>query len=220
MSRSTLNLSSEVYQYLLDVSLREPDILRRLREETATHPAGKMQIAPEQGQFMALLARLMGARRVIELGVFTGYSALAVALALPDGGCLVACDINSEYTSIAERFWQEAHVTDKIDLRIAPAADTLARMLDDGEEGTYDMAFIDADKALYDVYYELTLRLIRHGGLIILDNVFRGGAAAGPPSDNPDTAAIQRLNAKLLRDTRVHLSMIPVGDGLTLALKI
>ena len=220
MSRTTIDLTPELYQYILDVSLREPPVMRRLREETALHPEGKMQIAPDQGQFMALLARLAGAKKALEVGVFTGYSSLAVALAMPHDGLIVACDVNAAFTNVAQRYWNEAGVAHKIDLRLAPATESLAPLVADGQEGTFDLAFIDADKEAYDTYYEYTLRLLRPGGLVLIDNVLRKGAVAGPPSANSATAAIQRLNAKLHRDTRIHLSLVPIGDGLTLAWKV
>ena len=219
MSRQTLPLTDQLYDYLLGASLREPDVLRRLREETAAHPKSQMQIAPEQGQFMALLARLMGARRALEVGVFTGYSSLAVARALPEDGHLVACDVSEEYTAVARRYWQEAGVDQKIDLRIAPAAETLDALLEDGQAGTFDFAFIDADKTGYDGYYERTLRLLRSGGLVVLDNMLQGGAVADPADDSASVQAIRALNAKLHEDARIHLSLLPVADGLTLALK-
>lgn len=220
MSRTTISLSPVLYQYMLDVSLREPDVLRRLREETASHPKSKMQIAPDQGQFMALLTRLMGAKRIIEVGVFTGYSSLAIALALPDDGHMVACDVSEEYTATARRYWQEACVADLIDLRIAPAVETLEHLLQRGQADTYDMIFVDADKESYDLYYELSLRLLRPGGLILLDNVLRDGAVADPSSNSAATRSVQHLNAKLHKDARVHITMVPIGDGLTLALKV
>ncbi|HET6567669.1 MAG TPA: class I SAM-dependent methyltransferase [Rhodothermales bacterium] len=199
--------------------MREPDVLRRLREETARHPESQMQIAPEQGQFMALLVRLLRARKTLEVGVFTGYSSTAVALALPPEGEIVACDVSEAYTSIARRYWQEAGVAKKIDLRIGPAVETLQHLLEEGEAETFDFAFIDADKEQYDAYYECALKLLRPGGLIVIDNVFRGGQVVDPAAASPGTRAIQALNRKLLRDERVDLSMLPVADGLTLALK-
>ena len=220
MSRTTIKLTADLYQYMLDVSLREPPVLRRLREETARHPRSSMQIGPDQGQFMALLARIAGVRRAIEVGVFTGYSALAVARAIPPDGILVACDTNATYTAVARRYWQEAGLAHLIDLRIAPAAQTLASLLAEGQEGTFDMAFIDADKESQDAYYEYILRLLRPGGLVLIDNVLHNGAVIGPLSDNSETAAIQKLNAKLHRDPRIHLSLVPIGDGLTIGLKI
>lgn len=221
MSARSIGLSDALHQYLLDVSLREPAVMRRLRAETAEHPKSNMQIAPEQGAFMQLLVRMLGARRTLEIGTFTGYSALAVALALPGDGQVVACDISEDYTRMARRYWTEAGVADKIDLRIAPALDTLDDLLGGGQAGTFDFAFIDADKTQYDAYYERSLQLLRPGGLAVLDNVLRDGRAADPDPDPDDesTRAIQRLNKKLHTDQRVHLSMIPVADGLTLALK-
>jgi caffeoyl-CoA O-methyltransferase len=219
MSNRSIGLSDALHQYLLDTSLREPDVLRRLRKETAQHPESSMQIAPEQGQFMQLLVRLMGANRTLEIGTFTGYSALAVALALPDDGQLVACDVSEDYTRTARRYWKEAGIEHKIDLRIAPAIDTLDGLLDDGHTGTFDFAFIDADKTGYDAYYERSLQLVRPGGLIVLDNMLRGGRVADPDPDDTSTQAIHRLNEKLHGDDRIYLSLIPVADGLTLALK-
>ena len=219
MSRQTIQLTDDLYRYLLEASLREPDVLRRLREETARHPMAQMQIAPEQGQFMALLVRLMGARRALEVGVFTGYSSLAVARALPEDGRLVACDVSEEYTAVARRYWREAGVAHKIDLRLAPAAETLDALLADGHAGTFDFAFIDADKTGYAGYYERTLRLLRPGGLVVLDNMLQSGAVADPAADSESVQAIRALNEKLHADARVDLSLLPVADGLTLALK-
>jgi caffeoyl-CoA O-methyltransferase len=219
MSTRSIGLSEALHQYMLDVSLRESEVMRRLRDETAEHPKSEMQIAPEQGQFMQLLVRMLDARTTLEIGTFTGYSALAVAEALPEDGRVVACDISEEYTRIARRYWKEAGVDDTIDLRIAPALDTLDALLDDGQAGTFDFAFIDADKQQYDAYYERSLQLLRSGGLVVLDNVFRDGRVADPDIDNESVRAIQRLNEKLHTDERIHLSMIPVADGLTLALK-
>lgn len=218
MSNRTINLTDHLYDYLLGASLREGPILADLRRETATLPDSEMQIAPEQGQFMALLAELIGARRALEIGVFTGYSSLAVTLAMPPDSRLVACDISEEYTRIARRYWQRAGVADRIDLRLAPAIDTLDRMLGAGEGG-YDFAFIDADKKNYDAYYERVLRLLRPGGLLTIDNVLWSGAVADPARIDADTAAIRALNAKLRDDARVSISMVPIGDGLTLARK-
>jgi predicted O-methyltransferase YrrM len=178
-----------------------------------------MQIAPEQGQFMALLVQLLGATKTLEIGVFTGYSSLAVALALPPQGKIVACDINEDYTAMARSYWQRAGVADKIDLRIAPALETLDRLLESGEAGTFDFAFIDADKQNYDNYYERALQLLRVGGLIAIDNVLWGGKVADPTVDDANTEAIRALNAKLVQDERVSLSVVPIADGLTLALK-
>lgn len=219
MSNRTLELTDKLYDYLLSASLREPDVLRRLREETAGQEMARMQIAPEQGQFMALLLRLMGARRTLEIGVFTGYSALCAALALPEDGRIVACDISEEWTAIAQRYWREAGVGDKIELRLAPAAETLAKLMDSGQRETFDFTFIDADKENYDTYFEYALRLVRPGGLIAIDNVLWGGSVVDDDDQEPSTRAIRELNAKLHRDDRIELSLVPIADGLTLALK-
>ena len=218
MSRRTLNLDDILYQYVLDHSVREHPAQAALREATRTHPYAVMQISPEQGQFMALLIKLLGARRTIEVGVFTGYSALSVALALPGDGRLLACDISDEYTRIGKPFWEQAHVAHKIDLQLAPALATLDARIKAGETGQYDFAFIDADKSSYDAYYERCLRLLRTGGLIAIDNTLWSGKVASP-SEDADTAALQALNIKLHGDDRVDLSLLPVGDGLTLARK-
>jgi len=219
MSNRSIGLSDTLHRYLLDVSLREPDVMRRLRDETAQHPESDMQIAPEQGQFMQLLVRMLQARKTLEVGTFTGYSALAVALALPDDGQLVACDVSEDYTRIGQRYWAEAKVDHKIDLRIAPAVETLDALLDDGHAGTFDFAFIDADKTQYGAYYDRSIDLVRSGGLILLDNVLRHGRVVDPDPDDASTHAIVQLNERIYGDERVHLSMIPVADGLTLALK-
>ncbi len=219
MSRRTLPRDERLYEYLLSVSLREPDVLRRLREETARHPQAEMQIAPEQGQFMGLLARLIGARKCLEVGVFTGYSALAVALALPYDGRLVACDVSEEFTSIGRRYWREAGVEPLIRLELGPALETLDALLADGEGSTFDFAFIDADKPNYAHYVERTLALLRPGGLMAIDNVLWSGKVADPSVHDPDTDAIRALNEQLLGDDRIDLSLLPVGDGLTLARK-
>ncbi len=219
MTNQTLNLTPELYDYLLSVSLREPELLRQLREETAQHPRSQMQIAPEQGQFMRLLVELLGVKQALEVGVFTGYSALSVALALPPNGKLVACDVSEEYTAIAQRYWQQAGVADKIDLRIAPALDTLADLLAAGKANTFDFAFIDADKINYEAYYERALELVRPGGLIAVDNVLWSGRVANPQTDAPSTRTIQAFNAKLHQDQRISLSLVPIGDGVTLARK-
>lgn len=218
MTTRTLQLDDELYRYLLDVSLREHPVLARMREANRSHPRASMQIGPEQGQFMALLARLTGARRTLEIGTFTGYSALAVALALPDDGTVLACDISTEYTDVARGYWAQAGVAHKIDLRIAPALQTLDALIAQGEAGRFDFAFIDADKSGYDAYYERCLTLVRTGGLIVFDNVLWGGRVARTAEDE-DTAALQALNRKLHADARIDLSLLPVGDGLTLARK-
>jgi predicted O-methyltransferase YrrM len=208
-----------ISEYLLSVSLREPPILRSLRDETASHPRGTMQITPEQGQFMALLIQLMGARNTLEVGVFTGYSSLAVALALPADGHIVACDVSEEYTAIARRYWQEAGVDHMIDLHLRPALETLNQLLSEGHRGRFDFAFIDADKVNYEGYYECALELLRPGGIILVDNVLWSGRLADPKENDPDTLALRAFNRKLHTDSRVALSMLPLGDGVTLALK-
>jgi len=217
MSNRTLTLDDRLYDYLLRKSLREPAALAALRAETASHPRVNMQIAPEQGQFMQMLVRLMGARRTVEVGVFTGYSSLAVALALPDDGHVLACDISEEYAAIARRHWQRAGVAHKIELAIAPALATLDARLAGGESGSYDFAFIDADKTGYHAYYERLLRLVRPGGLIAVDNTLWNGAVADPADRDADTLAIRAFNDRLLADPRIDLSLVPIGDGLTLA---
>ncbi len=218
MSNRTIDLNDALYRYLLDVSLREHPVLAELRAETHRHPLANMQIAPEQGQFMALLVKMLGARRTLEIGVFTGYSALAVALALPDDGRVIACDISREYTDVARACFDKAGVAHKIVLHIAPALQTLDDLIAQGQEGAFDFAFIDADKTGYDAYYERCLRLLRAGGVIAVDNVLWGGRVALPAMDE-DTAAIQDFNRKLHQDQRIDLSMVPIGDGLTLARK-
>lgn len=218
MSNRTLSMDDVVYRYLLDVSLREHPVLAALRDATRNHLFANMQIAPEQGQFMALLVQLLGARRALEIGVFTGYSSLAVALALPQDGQIIACDISREFTDIARPYWEQAGVARKIDLRLAPALDTLDALLAAGEAGRFDFAFIDADKTGYDAYYERCLALLRAGGVIAIDNVLWGGKVAHPAQDD-DTAAIQALNRKLHADARIDLALLPLGDGLTLARK-
>ncbi len=219
MANKTLGLDSQLYNYLQSVSLREPEILTQLRLETAQHPMSRMQIAPEQGQFMALLVQLMGAKKTLEVGVFTGYSSLAVALALPPEGKVVACDIDQEYTAIARRYWQKAGVAHKIDLHIAPALETLDRLLAEGEAGTFDFAFIDADKSNYENYYERALVLMRPGGLIAVDNVLWSGRVADPQVCDNRTKTMRAFNQKLHQDRRVTISLVPIADGLTLALK-
>jgi len=219
MSRRTLTVDDELYRYLVEHSLREHPAQSALRAATAAHPHAGMQISPEQGQFMTLLVKLLGARRAVEIGVFTGYGALTVALALPDDGRLLACDISDEYTRVGRPYWQEAGVAHKIDLQLAPARATLDARLAAGEAGQYDFAFIDADKSSYDAYYEGCLQLLRPGGLITIDNTLWGGKVAHAARNDPDTAALQALNAKLHGDERIDLSMLPIGDGLTLARK-
>ncbi len=214
-----LLIPENIYEYLSSVSVREPDVLRRLRAETAPLPRATMQITPDQGQFMALLIQLLGARRTLEVGVFTGYSSLAVALALPDDGQVVACDVSEEYTAIARRYWKEAGVDHKIELHLRPALETLDGLLAQGRRGTFDFAFIDADKANYDAYYERALELLRPGGLVAIDNVLWSGRVADPAQNDADTVALRSLNKKILADSRVSISMLSIGDGVTLALK-
>ena len=219
MSGTSIGLSDALHDYLLSITLRESDAMTRLREETAEHPESEMQIAPEQGQFLRFLVQLVGARRTIEVGVFTGYSALAVAEVLPPNGEIVACDVSEEYTQVARRHWQAAGVADTIDLRLAPAAETLDALVADGQAGTFDFSFIDADKETYDTYYEQSLELLRPGGVIALDNMFRGGAVADPAPDDDSVRATKRLNEKLHEDDRIELSVLPLADGVTLAMK-
>ncbi|HEU4515702.1 MAG TPA: class I SAM-dependent methyltransferase [Steroidobacteraceae bacterium] len=217
MSNRTIQLDDRTYEYLLAHSLREDPRLAALRAETASHPKVNMQIAPEQGQFMQMLVRLTGARRAIEVGVFTGYSSLAVMLAMPVDGRLLALDVSEEYTAVARRHWQAAGVAGRIELVIAPAADTLDARLARGEAGQYDFAFIDADKTSYLEYYERLLKLLRPGGLIVVDNTLWSGEVANPDNREADTRALREFNDALHRDPRVDLALLPVGDGLTLA---
>jgi len=220
MPSRILQLDQTLYQYVLANSLREHPAQTALRRATAAHPHGTMQISAEQGQFMALLARLIGARRAIEVGVFTGYSALSVALALPPDGRVLACDISEEYTSVGRPYWADAGVAGRIDLQIGPALQTLDARLAAGEAGRYDFAFIDADKRNYDGYYERCLALLRAGGLIVLDNMLWGGAVAQPAArHDEDTAALHALNRKLHADERVEVSLLPLGDGVSLVRK-
>ncbi|MBD2562197.1 MULTISPECIES: class I SAM-dependent methyltransferase [Nostoc] len=219
MPKQSIGLDNQLYNYLLSVSLREPEILLKLRQETASHPRSGMQISPEQGQFMRLLVQLIGAKKTLEVGVFTGYSSLSVALALPDDGKIIAADVSEEFTAIARRYWQEAGVADKIDLRLAPALETLDQLLATGQAETFDFAFIDADKENYDGYYERSLQLVRPGGLIAIDNVLWSGQVAQEQNQDESTQAIRALNEKLHHDERITLSLIPIADGLTLAIK-
>ena len=217
MANRTMGISEDLQQYVVRVGAREPDVLARLREETAALPSRSMQIAPEEGAFLAMLAELVGARRCVEVGTFTGYSSLAVALRLPPDGSMVCCDVSEEWTAIARRYWAEAGVDDRIDLHIGPAADTLDTLLAEGEEDAFDFAFVDADKTGYDAYYERLLRLVRPGGLIVFDNMLWGGGVLDEDPQDDDTRAIQALNAKLATDERVSLCLVPVADGVTLA---
>ena len=214
-----LNLDERLYGYLLDHSLREHPVQRELREATRDMKHGGMQIGPEQGQFMGLLAKLIGARRTLEVGVFTGYSALSVALALPADGRVVACDVNEEWTAMARKYWAKANVAERIDLRLAPATETLDKLIAAGEAGRFDFAFIDADKPNYPAYYERSLVLLRKGGLIAIDNTLWSGAVADPSNNDRDTVAIRAINDFVHGDARVEMSLLPIGDGLTLAMK-
>ncbi len=220
MSTRTLALTDRLYDYLLKVSLRDDPLLARLRRETSRLPQAMMQIAPEQGQFMALLVELMGARKALEIGTFTGYSSLCVARALPKDGRLVCCDVSEAFTKIARRYWAEAGLSHKIRLELGPALATLDRLIAQGESGSFDFAFIDADKSNYPNYYERCLALLRAGGLIAVDNVLWGGAVVDRRRRDADTTAIRAFNAKLHKDERVSLSMLPISDGLTLARKL
>ena len=219
MSKQTTGLAETLADYIQSISLREPDILKQLREETAKLSMARMQISPEQGQLMALLVQLMGAKKTLEIGVFTGYSALAVALALPVDGKMIACEISEEYTAIAKDFWGRAGVSEKIDLRIAPALETLEKLIAEGKAGSFDLAFIDADKRNYENYYERVLTLLRPGGLILIDNVLWSGKVVDPTITDKQTQAIREFNQKLHQDSRISLSVVAIADGLTLALK-
>ena len=219
MSSKTLNMTEPLYEYLLSINRPLPDIFERLRAETLKHPAAGMQISVEQGRFMALLVHALGVKKALEIGVFTGYSALTVALAMPDDGKLIACDVSEEWTAIGRPYWREAGVEDKIDLRIAPANETLDGLLETGHAGTFDFIFIDADKPNYDGYYERALKLLKTNGLIAIDNTLWSGHVANPSVQDESTTTLRALNLKLRDDERITLSVLPVGDGLTLALK-
>lgn len=219
MSDATLNLSPTVYDYLIKHSLRELAVLTELRKETHKLTESRMQISPEQGQFMALLMEILAAKKTLDIGTFTGYSALAVALALPADGKVFALDVSDQWTNIAKKFWQDSGAGNKIELKLGPAVDSLKMLIANGESGTFDFAFIDADKANYDQYYELSLQLLRKGGLIAVDNVLWDGKVADPEENDQSTNAIRALNSKILKDERVTISMLPIGDGLTLARK-
>lgn len=219
MSNQTISMTDSIYKYLCENSLREDENLSSLRAYTYRMEQHNMQISPEQGQFMQLLIKLMGAKKTIEVGVFTGYSSLCVALALPVDGKIIACDISTKYTDIAEKYWEDAKVRDKIDLNIGPAIDTLQKLIDNGLSNTFDFTFIDADKINYDNYYELCLKLLRPGGLIAIDNVLWSGDVVDERINDIDTESIRSLNKKLHIDLRVDISIVPIGDGLTLALK-
>ena len=219
MSTKTINIYEKLYDYLLYNSLREPELLKKLREETALMPSGLMQILPEQGQFMGLLVRLIGIRRSLEIGVFTGYSSLAMALALHEDGMIIACDISKEYTLTARKYWKEANVDTRIQLKIGPAIDTLQELSQDDKLEPFDLVFIDADKGNYSNYYEAGLSLLRKGGLILVDNVLWSGKVADPDNQEEDTVAIREFNQNLHQDDRIDLSLLPIGDGLTFSHK-
>ena len=220
MSNKTICITEELYEYMLSVSLREPAVLHELRRETALDEHSNMQISPEQGQFMALLVRLLGARKTLDIGVYTGYSSLCIGLALPRDGRVIACDLNPEWTDTAKRYWRKAGVADKIELRLAPAQQTLEDLLAEKAAAAFDFAFIDADKKNYDMYYEYCLELSRPGGLIAIDNVLWDGAVADETVNDVDTMAIRSLNNKIHADPRVEISLVPIADGLTLARKM
>ena len=221
MSSRSLNLTEELYAYLQSNITKESDALRALREYThANVPASVMQISPEQGAFMGLLITIMGAKKTIEVGTFTGYSALVVAEKLPEDGKLIACDVSKTWTDIAQLYWEKANVASKIELHLRPATETLDELIADGHEGSFDFGFIDADKNNYDAYYESVLRLLRQGGVVAIDNVLRGGRVAMDSVMDEDTQALRALNQKLGDDSRVHRTMLPIGDGLTLAVKL
>lgn len=219
MTKQTWGLDASLYDYYQAIAFREPEILKELRQATSQLPMANMQIAPEQGQFMALLVQLTGARKILEIGVFTGYSSLALALALPPQGRILGCEISAEYTAIARQFWQKAGVSEKIDVLLGPAVTSLEQLLANGEQESFDLAFIDANKSDYDQYYELSLQLVRPGGLILIDNVLWYGKVADETVQDKATQSIRNLNAKLHQDLRISLSLVPIGDGLTLALK-
>ncbi len=219
MDEKNFTLSDELLEYMLSVSLREPELLRTLREETASKPGAQQQIVPEQGQLMAFLVQLIGAKKTLEVGVFTGYSALSVALALPPDGQVIACDINAEVTAMARRYWKAAGVDGKITLKLAPALVTINELLAAGEAGTFDFVFIDADRINYDIYYERSLELLRPKGMIMIDNVLWYGRVLAGEGMDAETAEIDRLNKKLRDDDRIILSLLPMSDGITLVMK-
>jgi len=219
MTKQTWGLDASLYDYYQAIAFREPEILKELRQATSQLPMANMQIASEQGQFMALLVQLTGARKILEIGVFTGYSSLALALALPPQGRILGCEISAEYAAIARQFWQKAGVSEKIDVLLGPAVTSLEQLLANGEQESFDLAFIDANKSDYDQYYELSLQLVRPGGLILIDNVLWYGKVADETVQDKATQSIRHLNAKLHQDPRISLCLVPIGDGLTLALK-
>lgn len=219
MSARTIQMDDRLYSYVLNTMFRDDPVARRLRDRTADMPNAGMQISPEQGAVLDMLVKLTGARQVLEVGTFTGYSSLCIARALPEDGHLICCDVSEEYTRMARETWAEAGISNRITLKIGPAVDTLAALEKDGRAGQFDMAFIDADKPNYDAYYEACLRLLRQGGLIAIDNVLWGGSVANPDKDDLNVNAIRALNEKVYKDERVDAALLPVGDGLTLARK-
>ena len=219
MSSSNRYIRPEIYRYILDTTLRSDPLLDELRRETAEMPMGMMQISPDQGQLMGLLTRACGARKALELGVFTGYSSISVARSLPPDGKLVACDVSEEYTAVARRYWERAGLSDRIDLRLAPALDTLDALIQDGESSTFDIAFIDADKGNYLRYYERCLLLLREGGLLLVDNALWGGRVADPSDTSEATNVMRELNSRAGTDDAVDACLLPVGDGLLLVRK-
>ena len=220
MSSNTIELNQSLRDYLINVSVKESGVLKDLREETLQLDEFQMQISPEQGSFLSFLVKLINAKHTLDIGVFTGYSSLVVALQLPQNGYVTACDTNEEWTEIAQKYWKEAKVEDKIDLHIAPAVETLEKLISNGNEGLYDFSFIDADKINYKHYFEQSLTLVRKGGVIAIDNVLWGGRVLDNSDTEPATRAIREFNSKLYKDDRVAISMIPIGDGLTLAQKL
>lgn len=219
MSNRTLAIDDRIYDYLVAVSVRESDLLRQLREETAAIEFSEMQIGPEQGQFMTMLVKMIGARRALEIGTFTGYSSICIATALPRDGELVCCDDSEEWTTMAQEYWKQAGVQEHIRLELGDAGKTLQALLDDGQAGTFDFIFIDADKQNYPLYYELSLKLLSDAGLIAVDNTLWSGDVADPLNDEPGTRAIRLFNETLKQDDRVDISLVPIGDGLTLVRK-
>ncbi len=220
MSNKTINVDDALHQYILDVSLRELPALNKLRDKTMQLAQANMQISPEQGQFMGLLTRLLNVKRYVEVGVFTGYSSLVVASSMPTDGYVLACDVSEEWTSIAKPYWQEAGVAEMIDLRLAPALETLDTVLAEGQQESFDFGFIDADKVNYQAYYERVLQLLRPGALVAIDNVLWGGSVIDDGKNDADTVAIRDFNTQLKDDKRVDISLVPIGDGLTLARKV
>ena len=219
MSSSTIGLNNELRKYMLDVSFRDDEILKQLREETLTLKEAQMQISPEQGAFLSILTKILNAKKTLDIGVFTGYSSLVVARELPNDGLVVACDTSIEWTSIAKKYWKLAGVDNKVDLHLAPAIETLEKLIVEGQGSTYDFSFIDADKINYQSYYEYSLTLVKPGGIIAVDNVLWSGQVIDESDSEPATRAIRSFNEKLFQDDRVSISMVPVGDGLTLAYK-